>query len=118
MLASVLAQWRNLMAWLEPRPRALCIGSLASYVALAVFAFSYYSDALFYRFDGNFVLTLAATQRRWMAPDPGFSLNFLEALGDVWIPIATGWSTGFAVANLFAPERLPSRRRLPVTSPR
>jgi hypothetical protein len=107
MNVSPTPYWSKLLAWLEPRPRALWAGSVASFVALAAIVFLFYSNTLFYRFDGNFILTLATTQRRWMAPGPGFSLNFLEGFGDIWIPIATKWCLGFSVGGLFGQRLMP-----------
>lgn len=97
----------RLLAWLGPRPKVWWACSLASFVALAAAVFSFYAQALFYRFDGNFILTLATTQRRWMAPGAGFSLNFLEGFGDIWIPIATTWSQGFSIGWLFGQKWMP-----------
>ena len=102
-----MVDWRRLLAWLEARPHALWAGSLVSFLALAAIVFSSYSRTLFYRFDGSFILTMATTQPRWMASGPGFSLNFLESLGDMWIPIATRWSLGFSIGGLFGPRAMP-----------
>ena len=98
--------WR-LLPWRGSRPHAWWGGSLASFVALAVVVFSYYSSTLFRRFDGSFILTLASTQSRWMAPRPGFSLNLLEGFGDIWFPIATNLSQGFSIGWLFGQKLMP-----------
>ena len=98
---------RRLLVWLRRSPNSWWGGSLASFVALAAVVFSNYAQVLFYRFDGSFILTLATTQRRWMAPGAGFSLNFLEGLGDIWIPIATSWSQGFSIGWLFGQRWMP-----------
>jgi hypothetical protein len=99
--------WCRLLAWLERRPHALWAAPFISFLALAAIVFSHYSKTLFYRFDGSFILTMATTQRKWMAPSPGLSLNFLESLGDIWIPIATNWSVGFSIGGLFGHSTMP-----------
>ena len=63
--------------------------------------------SLVYRFDGSFILTHATTQRRWMAPGFGLSANPLEGIGDLWFPIATQWSPGFAIGGLFGQRLMP-----------
>ncbi len=98
---------RELRAWLEHRPYAWWAASLLSFVALAAVAFFHYSQTLLYRFDGSFILTHATTQRRWMAPGFGLSANFLEGIGDLWFPIATQWSPGFAIGGLFGQRLMP-----------
>jgi hypothetical protein len=71
-----------------------------SFMALGAVCFRYYAPALFYRYDGTFILTTAVTQQKWLAPGIGFSLNLLEGLGDIWIPTATSLVSGFLVGNL------------------
>src|SRR5215467_135758 len=73
---------------------------LASFAGLAALVFHHYAELLFYRYDGTFILTMAHAQPRWMAPYLGFSANFLEGLGDIWIPTATGLFPGFAIGGL------------------
>src|SRR5438445_13221860 len=65
--------WRDLLASLGHRPYVCWTASFLPFVALAAVAFFQYSQALFYRFDGSFILTHATIQRRWMAP--GFDLS-------------------------------------------
>src|SRR5215472_9369672 len=72
------------------------------FAAVAAVVFSFYKDALFYRYDGTFVLTMALGQKQWMAGGIGFSLNFLQGLGDIWLPLATGLFPGFALGTHFA----------------
>jgi len=107
MHGSAKPSWRELQVWLEHRPHAWWVASLLSFVALAAVAFFQYSQALFYRFDGSFILTHATTQRRWMAPGIGLSANFLEGIGDLWFPIATQWSPGFAIGGLIGQRLMP-----------
>lgn len=76
-----------------------------SFAAVAAVVFSFYKDALFYRYDGTFVLTMALGQKQWMAGDIGFSLNFLQGLGDIWLPLATGLFPGFALGTHLADPR-------------
>ena len=99
--------WRDLLAWLGHRPHVCWAASFLSFVALAAVAFFQYSQALFYRFDGRFILTHATTQPRWMAPGFDLSANFLEAIGDLWSPIATKWSLGLSVGGLFDQKLMP-----------
>ena len=99
--------WRHLLAWLGHRPHVCWAASFLSFVALAAVAFFQYSQALFYRFDGRFILTHATTQPRWMAPGFDLSANFLEAIGDLWFPIATKWSLGLSVGGLFDQKLMP-----------
>ena len=72
---------------------------LASFIGLATIVFHHYAEVLFYRYDGTFILAMAHAQPRWMALYPGFSSNFLEGLGDIWIPTATQWFPGFAIGR-------------------
>jgi hypothetical protein len=76
-----------------------------AFAATAAVAFSFYKDALFYRYDGTFVLTMALGQKEWMAGGIGFSLNFLQGLGDIWLPLATGLFPGFALGTHLANPR-------------
>lgn len=73
-----------------------------SFAALSAVNFSYMRDALFYRFDGTFLLALVTSQKKWMSPEIGFSLNFLQGLGDIWLPTATQLMPGFILASLAA----------------
>ena len=93
--------WRDLLASLGHRPYVCWTASFLPFIALAAVAFFQYSQALFYRFDGRFILTHATTQARWMAPGFELSANFLEGIGDLWFPIATKWSLGLSVGGLF-----------------
>jgi len=76
-----------------------------AFAAMAAVVFSFYKDALFYRYDGTFVLTMALGQKEWMAGGVGFSLNFLQGLGDIWLPLATGLFPGFALGTHLADAR-------------
>jgi len=62
---------------------------LLSFAALCAIVFTHYADTLFYRYDGTFVLTLVRSQAKWMAPGVGFSLDYLQGMGDIWIPTVT-----------------------------
>ncbi len=73
-----------------------------SFAALSAVNFSYMRDALFYRSDGTFFLTLVTSQKKWMSPEIGFSLNFLQGLGDMWFPAATQLMPGYILASLVA----------------
>jgi hypothetical protein len=99
--------WRDLLASLGHRPYVCWTASFLSFIALAAVAFFQYSQALFYRFDGRFILTHATTQPRWMAPGFELSANFLEGIGDLWFPIATKWSLGLSVGGLFDQKLMP-----------
>ena len=99
--------WRDLLASLGHRPYVCWTASFLSFIALAAVAFFQYSQALFYRFDGRFILTHATTQARWMAPGFELSANFLEGIGDLWFPIATKWSLGLSVGGLFDQKLMP-----------
>ncbi len=70
-----------------------------SFAVLSALDFSVFRDALFYRYDGTFILTMATAQKQWMAQGIGFSLNFLEGLGDIWIPTANLLIPGFALGG-------------------
>jgi hypothetical protein len=98
---------RGLLERPAPLAQAWWAGSLLSFVALAAVAFSHYSQALFYRFDGSFILTHAVTQPRWAAPCFDLSANFLEGLGDLWFPITTKWDPGFLIGGLFGQRLMP-----------
>jgi hypothetical protein len=76
-----------------------------SFAALAAVSFTFFKDALFYRYDGTSILTVATAQKQWMAPGIGFSLNFLQGLGDIWIPTATPLMPGFALGSLVGNDR-------------
>ena len=79
-----------------------------SLAAAAAVVFSFYKDALFYRYDGTFILAMALNEKQWMAHGIGFSLNFLQGLGDIWFPLATGLFPGFALGtHLAGPRWLP-----------
>jgi hypothetical protein len=80
---------------------------LLSFAALCAIVFTHYSETLFYRYDGTFVLTLVRSQAKWMAPGPGFSLNYLQGMGDIWIPTATSWIPGLLLGSFFNDEWLP-----------
>jgi hypothetical protein len=80
-------------------PRWWLIPTL-SFVALSAVNFSFFADALFYRYDGTFILTMAIEQKKWMAAGIDFSLNSLEGIGDIWIPTATSLIPGFVLGNL------------------
>jgi hypothetical protein len=99
--------WRDLPAWLEHQPYVCWTASFLSFIALVAVAFFQYSQALFYRFDGRFILTHATTQARWMAPGFELSANFLEGIGDLWFPIATKLSLGLSVGGLFGQNLMP-----------
>jgi hypothetical protein len=99
--------WRDLLASLGHRPYVCWTASFLPFIALAAVAFFQYSQALFYRFDGRFILTHATTQARWMAPGFELSANFLEGIGDLWFPIATKWSLGLSVGGLFDQKLMP-----------
>jgi hypothetical protein len=71
-----------------------------SFVALSAVNFSFFADALFYRYDGTFILTMATAQKKWMASGIDFSLNPLEGLGDIWIPTATSLIPGFVLGGI------------------
>jgi hypothetical protein len=71
-----------------------------SFAALSAVNFSFFADALFYRYDGTFILTMATAQKKWMASGIGFSLNSLEGLGDIWIPTATSLIPGFFLGGI------------------
>jgi hypothetical protein len=73
-----------------------------SFAALSAVNFSYMRDALFYRSDGTFHLTMVTSQKKWMSPEIGFSFNFLQGLGDIWAPTATQLMPGFRLASLVA----------------
>ena len=77
-----------------------------SFCALAAIVFHHYAGALFYRYDGTFILAMVKAQSHWMASGLGFSMNFLEGLGDLWIPTATSLIPGFVVGNLIGDDRL------------
>jgi hypothetical protein len=67
------------MSWIwSPRsgPRWWLVPTL-SFAALSAVNFSFFADALFYRYDGTFILTMATAQKKWMASGIGFSLNWL-----------------------------------------
>ena len=78
-----------------------------SFAALSAVNFSYMRDALFYRFDGTFILAMVTSQKKWMSPEIGFSLNFLQGLGDIWVPNATQLMPGFILASLADIEWMP-----------
>src|SRR6266852_4455172 len=99
--------WCDLLAWLGHQPYVCWTASFLSFIALAAVAFFQYSRALFYRFDGRFILTHATTQARWMAPGFELSANFLEGISDLWFPIATKWSLGLSVGGLFDQKLMP-----------
>lgn len=73
-----------------------------SFAALSANNFFHMRDALFYRFDGAFLLALVTSQKKWMSPEIGFSFNFLQGLGDIWVPTATHLIPGFFLASLVA----------------
>ncbi len=75
-----------------------------SFAALTAVNFSFFADALFYRYDGTFILTMTTAQKKWMAPGIDFSLNLLEGLGDIWIPTATSLIPGFVLGSIFGNE--------------
>ncbi len=99
--------WRERLASLAHRPHAWGVVSVLSFVALATFTFPHYSRVLFHRFDGNFILTLATTQPRWLVPGCGLSANMLEGIGDLWFPIVTNCSLGFSIGRLFSQSLMP-----------
>jgi hypothetical protein len=70
-----------------------------SFAALSAVNFSYMRDALFYRSDGTFHLTMVTSQKKWMSPEIGFSFNFLQGLGDSWLPTATQLMPGYFLAS-------------------
>jgi hypothetical protein len=78
-----------------------------SFAALSAVNFSYMRDALFYRFDGTYILALATAQKKWMSPEIGFSLNFLQGMGDIWAPMATQLMPAFILASLADIEWMP-----------
>ena len=78
-----------------------------SFAALSAVNFSYMRDALFYRSDGKFILAMVTSQKKWMSPEIGFSLNFLQGLGDIWVPTATQLMPGFILASLADIEWMP-----------
>jgi len=80
---------------------------LLSFAALCAIVFTHYADTLFYRYDGTFVLTLVRSQAKWMAPGVGFSLNYLQGMGDIWIPTATSWIPGLLLGSFFNDQWLP-----------
>src|SRR5262249_49318106 len=80
---------------------------LLSFVALCAIIFTHYSETLFYRYDGTFVLTLVRIQAKWMAPGAGFSLNYLQGMGDIWIPTKTSWIPGLLLGSFFDDRWLP-----------
>lgn len=73
-----------------------------SFAALSAVNFSYMRDALLYRSDGTYLLAMVTSQKKWMSPEIGFSLNFLQGLGDIWMPTATQLMPGFILALLAA----------------
>ena len=81
--------------------------SLLSFAGLCAIVFPLYAETLFYRYDGTFILVLTRSQSKWMAPGIGFSLNYLQALGDVWIPTATSWIPGLLLGSWFNDQWLP-----------
>jgi hypothetical protein len=78
-----------------------------SFAALSAVDFSYMRDALFYRSDGTYILWMATSQKKWMSPEIGFSLNFLQGLGDIWAPTATQLMPAFFLASLADIEWVP-----------
>jgi hypothetical protein len=80
---------------------------LLSFAALCVIVFTHYAETLFYRYDGTFVLTLVRSQAKWMAPGAGLSLNYLQGMGDIWIPTVTSWIPGFLLGSFFDDRWLP-----------
>ena len=95
----MLDRWMSRVWSLLSGPRWWLVPTL-SFAALSAVNFSFFADALFYRYDGTFILTMATAQKKWMASGIGFSLNFLEGLGDIWIPTATSLIPGFVLGGI------------------
>ena len=95
MLVSLMSRVWSLLSG----PHWWLIPSL-SFVALSAVNFSFFADALFYRYDGTFILTMAIEQKKWMAAGIDFSLNSLEGIGDIWIPTNTSLIPGFVLGGL------------------
>jgi hypothetical protein len=107
MCGAAKPSWHKRMASLAQWPAAWWVVSVLSFAALATVTFLQYSRALFYRFDGSFILTHATTQPRWLVPGFGLSANVLEGIGDLWFPIVTNYSLGFSIGNLFGQRLMP-----------
>jgi hypothetical protein len=97
-----MLDWWSARVWSLLSSRRWWLVPTLSFAALTVLVFSFYADVLFYRYDGTFILTLATAQKKWMAVEPGFSLNFLQGLGDIWIPTATQLIPGFVIGTWLA----------------
>jgi hypothetical protein len=95
-----LLEQRISWLWLLLTGRCWWLIPTLSFAALGAVNFSYFADALFYRYDGVFILTMVTAQKKWMAPGIDFSLNFLEGLGDIWIPTITSLIPGFLLGGL------------------
>jgi hypothetical protein len=95
------------MLWFARDDRAWWLLPALSFATVAAIDFAFYKDALFYRYDGTFILAMARGQHEWMAHGIGFSLNFLQGIGDIWFPLATGLLPGFALGTHFDARWLP-----------
>src|ERR1700736_4300130 len=50
---------------------------------------------------------LLRSQAKWMAPGLGLSLNYLQSMGDIWIPTVTSWIPGLLLGSFFDDQWLP-----------
>jgi hypothetical protein len=64
-----------------------------SLAALGAVNFSFFADALFYRYDGTFILTMATAQNR-------FFVQYARGARRYWIPTATSLIPGFLLRGL------------------
>jgi hypothetical protein len=83
------------------------VWQLLSFAALCAIVFTHYAETLFYRYDGTFLLTLVGSQAKWMARGLGFSLNYLQGMGDIWIPTVTSWIPALRLGSFFSDRWLP-----------
>jgi len=102
----MLERWMS-RVWSLLSGRRWWLAPTLSFAALSVVNFSFFADALFYRYDGTFILTMATAQKKWMASGIDFSLNPLEGLGDIWIPTATSLIPGFVLGGILNDHWMP-----------
>lgn len=74
--------------------------NLCSLAIFGVIGFSRNETNLLHGLDGSYVLTYAKQQAHWGTTSFGFSNNFFQSLGNVWLPFNTTLIPAYAISSI------------------
>lgn len=87
--AKVLSDWQRIV---------LLVVNLASLICFGLVAFRLNQANLFYGLDGSEMLVLIKQQVMWGSGVAGFTNNYFQSLGNIWLPVNMNAIPGYIVS--------------------